>query len=297
MLILCAILGAVLQALPAASMHRMNINRHLGLRTPALDAKHTASLAAFLREPFSEAFLASLSQCHDIETWLYESFAIQWKTCQGPTVLLNGGSSFQDDFCLWGNMIPHKLMATLCLAKTLNVTVLVESGRKGGMSAFTYSQRIPQVVSIEMNTLSNVHNTLQAVSKNVVLLEGDGSTVIPDVVADLRSKNQRVAVIIDGPKGPAAVEVASRVINEVVFLGIDDAPVGSETRLAIERTFQKGDLFYSDDARYQDIMIDKDTAWARSIRSSAPKIKRLLESASVKGSRRDAIAFVRGSDL
>eukprot|EP00966_Prymnesium_polylepis_P312302 7216415-Prymnesium_polylepis.1 len=74
-----------------------------------------------------------------------------------------------------------KLAAIVELAFALNITHIVESGRMGGLSLLHYHHFGFQLVSIERNPLANVSKALQRAVPGIVLLDGDGTKLVPEV--------------------------------------------------------------------------------------------------------------------
>jgi len=194
---------------------------------------------------------------------LYSSYTLIWDSClTTEPVLKNGGDVYATPHCLWGNMLPHKIFFLLALMKTNNVTALVESGRKGGMSAFTYSKFIPVVASVEYHVIPSVQYTLQTVAPNIRIFNGDGGVIVPNLVNSLAASGERVAVILDGPKGMKAVDVATRIIEKCVFIALDDTSISSPHGQLVERLFGINNLISSMEPSYLSAHIGDDRKWA-----------------------------------
>jgi len=126
--------------------------------------------------------------------------------------------------CLWSNMAPRKLLAVVALAQELGVTHLIESGRMGGMSALMYDAVGFNLTSVEFYPVASVEEDMNKYAPGITTLNGDGTTIVPEVVKQLLGSGKRVGVILDGPKGDAAYELAKVVLSlGVSFVAIDDS--------------------------------------------------------------------------
>lgn len=134
-----------------------------------------------------------------------------------------------EKLCLWGNMPPMKPLAIIALARALNVTHIVESGRMGGMSSLVYDVHGFRTTSVEMLPLPGVMFDLRKAAPGVELLSGDGSVVVPKFLDQLElesgSSGARVAVVVDGPKEDPAYEMAMIAVSRpsVAFVAVDDS--------------------------------------------------------------------------
>lgn len=102
------------------------------------------------------------------------------------------------------------------------VELIVESGVKNGMSTRLIASAWPgQMISIDKDS-----GALEPV-EGVDFIHGDSREVIPLVLAE--SRGRRVAVLIDGPKGAAAVALKDAIWlePEVRLVAIHDLPLGA----------------------------------------------------------------------
>lgn len=213
---------------------------------------------------------------------LYSSYSLLWETCTDATAHMEyGGVVFHDKFCLWGNMLPHKLAVVLSLIRHENITVLIESGRKGGMSTFTYSKIVPRVISVELHPVAEVTQTLSTLANNVELLSGDGKSIVPRVVEECSGRGERVAVILDGPKGRSAVSLVPRILNQVVFVGLDDLETNSKPWKILHR-YANGNLFSTSSKFHLMQFLPLDEAWALQFRrrTKTKQLSRILKMAN-----------------
>ena len=192
-----------------------------------------------------------------IKKWLYECWQFKLRTCTKGHP--RTWCSFDGYPCLWSNMPPHKLLFIVSLAHALGVTHIVETGRKGAATTFAYDRLGFKVTSIELTTIENVAQTLRALAPNVTLLEGDGNKLVPGAVSALSSSAAatsaavvpRVAVVIDGPKGPPALTLAQTILNEVAFVAIDDVGGMAPSSLTSETVLSTHpNAFFTEDPRW-----------------------------------------------
>lgn len=110
------------------------------------------------------------------------------------------------------------LFVTLCLER--GVRHVVESGVYGAVSTRVFRAIWPEAVtSIEFRP-ENIPADLAGV------LVGDGRVLVPQIVA--AHSSDRVGVFLDGPKGPAAVEVLDWCLTQpqVRVVALHDSPMG-----------------------------------------------------------------------
>lgn len=147
------------------------------------------------------------------------------------------------DLCVFSQMRPSKNLAIVALARKLNVTHIIESGRKGGASALVYALCGFQVVSIELYPMPFVATALAQLAPEMRLFNGDGAELVRQALLGLHGS--RVAVVLDGPKYRGAYEVFEAIRRDVVFAVFDDTYPGSEFRESLEN--DELAVFFSDD--------------------------------------------------
>mmetsp|Transcript_57675 Transcript_57675/g.159524 ORF Transcript_57675/g.159524 Transcript_57675/m.159524 type:complete len:384 (-) Transcript_57675:24-1175(-) len=128
--------------------------------------------------------------------------------------------------CLWDNMPSMKLVAVIALAQRMRVTHIIESGRMGGMSAYIYSLHGFSVTSVELLPVGSVERDLLAVDPSIRTLNGDGRELVPAALETIaQGASARVAVVLDGPKGRPAYELALRILRHtsISFVALDDS--------------------------------------------------------------------------
>lgn len=136
------------------------------------------------------------------------------------------------ELCLFSQMRPSKLLSVLTLARRLNVTHMIESGRKGGMSAFNYAVQGLKVTSVEAYPVPHISASLRQLAPGIDLRDGDGTKLVLQVVQEIRAADPtaRIAVVLDGPKYESAYKVFQTVRKEVIFSVFDDTYPGSNFR-------------------------------------------------------------------
>lgn len=106
--------------------------------------------------------------------------------------------------------IIHSEMALILhTCRRLGIEAVVESGRARGQSTYMLAKYLPhaQIISIEFRTSTDQAFGIERVKDfaNVTLIEGDGRIALPLLARN--SAPKLTAVLCDGPKGAAAVEV------------------------------------------------------------------------------------------
>ena len=106
-------------------------------------------------------------------------------------------------------IIHSEIALVLHLAHVLHIETIIESGRARGQSTYILGKYLPwvDVHSIELRTsLPDEEFAKERLAnlKNVKLYEDDGSILIPTLA---RMMPRRTAILMDGPKGEAAVKV------------------------------------------------------------------------------------------
>ena len=149
-----------------------------------------------------------------------------------------------------GGILPSDALMLCCLGATLGVTTFNESGRRFGYSTDCLASAGFVVNSIENHSENNADTDARLKAKhfiNLRLFNGDGSVVIPRLIAQ---SDGQTAVLLDGPKGPAALDVVDEIIDKVVFAAIHDLSQQCErpggSRLNVSRLMAK--------TRYPDVL-------------------------------------------
>lgn len=149
-------------------------------------------------------------------------------------------------------MLNSELLGIVGIMEVLDIHTVVESGRGRGyssvvLSRFCDKRGVGRIISIELRRFSfdNLIALWRMYKYDVIRLEsvyGDASKILPSVI---RSSDQRVGVIIDGPKGLEAVRLALKCLESesVSFTVIHDVYKGTEARQLLETAFSEHAFF------------------------------------------------------
>jgi len=131
--------------------------------------------------------------------------------------------------------------AFCAVADLFNLDVILESGVWNGRSTEIWAKYfLPEIniTAIDIKLQKEAIKRLAPYSVN--LIEGDSHTLLCDCIRTFHQK--RIGVFIDGPKGPAAIELGKTCLtfSNVAFVGIHDVHKLSygkknETRIKIEK--------------------------------------------------------------
>lgn len=150
-------------------------------------------------------------------------------------------------------MLPSELLVVSAVVKALGCGALVESGRAWGFSTEVLARFFREDVPIHSFELMRDEKARTVEDRlgsfgNVILNYGDSRLDLETYVQDLSTR--RVAVLIDGPKGRTAVDLARRLAgrDKVVVCFLHDAFIGSRTRARIHRRFER--VLYSDHCQF-----------------------------------------------
>lgn len=111
--------------------------------------------------------------------------------------------------------ILHSEMALVIHAcQARGVRMVIESGRARGQSTYMLAKYLPDVEihSVELRDHPDEQIALERLAglNNVVLHHGDGANAVPFLAQWANGNKQRVAILLDGPKGAAAVDILDR---------------------------------------------------------------------------------------
>jgi len=233
---------AFAQFVSDASLTDKDVARYFYGARPTLDLNSSASL----RSSLERGLWFRLPGCDDQDLdppppkltdrgKLLELSAMAMRSTQPP-----------EEVCLFSQMRPSKNVAIIALARKLNVTHVIESGRKGGVSALVYALFGFKVTSIELYPMPPIAGALAQLAPEITLRDGDGAVLVGETVSQIRKQHPgaRIAVILDGPKYMAAYEVFKSIRSDVVFAVFDDTY--PETEFRTKLTELEKAVFYSD---------------------------------------------------
>jgi hypothetical protein len=109
--------------------------------------------------------------------------------------------------------IPHSEMALIIeTCRRMGVQVVIESGRARGQSTYMLAKYLPgvHIASVEMRNHPDETFAKERLANfdNVVLYTGDGNKMVPMLAEAWR--RSKVAILCDGPKGKAAVDIIAQ---------------------------------------------------------------------------------------
>ncbi|MEX0717774.1 MAG: glycosyltransferase [Planctomycetaceae bacterium] len=122
-------------------------------------------------------------------------------------------------------VLPSEMLLFAGLCAEQHVTRLFESGRKQGYSTRVLAAVDPTrpVTSIEREPIADIDRELGTRHANLTLLVGDSDTLLPEAVNAAAQAGERVAVLLDGPKGERALRLLEPLLPRLVFAAIHDA--------------------------------------------------------------------------
>ena len=109
--------------------------------------------------------------------------------------------------------ILHSEMALIIhICRRLGIEVVIESGRARGQSTYMLAKYLPDAViySVELRNHPDeaIARERLAGFGNIGLYSGDGAVMVPKLTGrDSESDPSRTAILLDGPKGAAAVSI------------------------------------------------------------------------------------------
>ena len=111
--------------------------------------------------------------------------------------------------------ILHSEMALIIhTCRRLGVRVLIESGRARAQSTYMLAKYLPSTLILSVEGRPHHSDSLAGAARvqqfgNVTLHSGDGNLVVP-LLIDGWAQRARMAVLLDGPKGLAALELLDK---------------------------------------------------------------------------------------
>jgi len=154
------------------------------------------------------------------------------------------------------------------LSELFEVDLFIESGIYEGKSTEIWGNyfldKKTSVIAMDAVIREGVRSKLSHLS-GLEVMQGDGVIKLPQIVKAEISKDKRIGIFIDGPKGEVAVNLAKKLIvkDNVKFVAVHDCHKMSfgkvnYTRTALEQ--YRGDKFFSDSTLFLDKYRSLDTA-------------------------------------
>eukprot|EP00913_Durusdinium_trenchii_P013432 g12613.t1 len=119
-------------------------------------------------------------------------------------------------------ILPSEMLLLLSLCAQQQVGTVIESGRKQGYSTEVLVQSGMQIISIEQSPDRETDARLQSACPGIELLTGDACRRLPELLRQ-RAATERVAVLLDGPKGERALRLIEPLLPDVAFVALHDA--------------------------------------------------------------------------
>lgn len=110
--------------------------------------------------------------------------------------------------------ILHSEMAFVIeTCRRLQIDAVIESGRARAQSTYMLAKYLPEAVVVSVEARPDHPDSIAGVERlhglaNVVLATGDGKAAVPHLIDMYADK--RIAVLLDGPKGLAALELLDK---------------------------------------------------------------------------------------
>jgi hypothetical protein len=128
-----------------------------------------------------------------------------------------------------GGVLPSEMMLFCCLCLGQGVTRVLESGRSLGYSTELLCQWPDQwrLRSCDLKAGERDDDLLSRYQDSVIVV-GDSRVMLPRWLMTLKDEN-RIAVLIDGPKFGEALQLGERLHEHVAFWAIHDVVPGTST--------------------------------------------------------------------
>lgn len=154
--------------------------------------------------------------------------------------------------------IPHSEMALIiAVCRAAKIQCVIESGRARAQSTYMLAKYLKATIdSIELADNANARAGANRMKNapHVNLVHGDGAVLAPKMARAATLMGYRVAVLLDGPKGLAAIDVLAECKGAVVGFIHDmrrlDHGKPSPYRTVAELRYPGRRAFFSDDPEY-----------------------------------------------
>ena len=126
-----------------------------------------------------------------------------------------------------GGILPSEMVAFICLVLEQGATAVVESGRKNGYSTETLAACTElgfELISVEREPILQVDQYLsRKYPVGVYLQRGNGRRLVPYHVRRRVRQADRVAALLDGPKGLKALKLFDKIGGRSTHGAVHDA--------------------------------------------------------------------------
>lgn len=151
-------------------------------------------------------------------------------------------------------ILNSEMLAVCALCRSLGVDAILESGRARGQSTHLlcrfFAASSTRITSVELFRDADAEFAERRLAgMDVELLYGDSTQILPELVQGLEGK--RIAVLLDGPKGQAAIDLANGLFElspNVVAAFLHDTRRQTPQRDTLESLRTRA--FFTDDAGY-----------------------------------------------
>lgn len=246
--------------------HRLNETNSMPI-TPEVDIYHLKSgWHQILLEDGPYTKWRTLSDCEELQQYwsnadLTTSIESWSSFCMSATRRHRDDfPKFNDEKYVTRGILNSEMLVVISLLKELRIDVVIESGRYLGQSTKVLAEALTgttcEIHSTELNKDEIAEEAERRLKgyDNLFLYYGDAAEVIPGILS--RHRGKRIAILLDGPKGPPAFKILSDAIAEYdeVVVGfihdLRDSYPGSmnPNRLLVHEWFER--IFFTDDENF-----------------------------------------------
>jgi len=127
-------------------------------------------------------------------------------------------------------------MAFCVLADYLGVDLIIESGVCNGGSTTILGKYFTDIPIISIDTMTKMEAIVRtSIFHNITLITGDSTVILPQAIDVFKDK--KIAILIDGPKGNDALDLADKCFEKenVLIIGIHDLYKGLYGKPKLDR--------------------------------------------------------------
>jgi hypothetical protein len=170
-----------------------------------------------------------------------------------------------------GGIFPSEMHLICAIFKSLEVSLVVESGRRNGFSTEYMAQSLPEVkifsIELDRGGQNKERESFLKGFDNLELLYGNTIRLLPKILKRVRPNPslQNIGIVIDGPKGLRAILLAHKIIKNhhqvkcIVIHDMRKRELGrlSLTRAIADRIFDR--IMFSDDLEVDESFLELDS--------------------------------------